>query len=535
MPRARQPAVVQPLFKTPPPKDPRWQYSLGPEFIEWTERHIRIPRGESRSAPLRWLPWQKEWWMECLRCDADRMFYYRLTILGVPKKNGKSAMIATRPVFHVFGDEDEADPWVAVGSNSDKQANIVFGDVKTMCELNDDIRAASQRFTGEIKLKDVLSGHPHIERVAASKGKLDGKDLSECDFDELHEAETETWRILTNGISGRERAMVNAATTAGFDKDTVLGRLYDKCERQAKGELPPDRTLMWWYGAPEGADFRDPKVWRLANPSLGLAVSEETLRHELTKNSEAEFRRYFLNQWTKTENLWVGHDVLDRCEYEEFELAGSAPTWVTWDAATKYDSTMVMTGQWLDWGPSERNPEGLPVLGVRVEHWERPVDMNGDPVAEWTLPMGEVRAHVEELPRRFDVQAIGFDPAFVTWEAQELENAGLPMVEIPQTDARMIPATQALYQLVTQERLAWFQTVVRRHIENSSVVTSRRGERLAKSKDRKANEAAVCLLMLAHLMMQPGEEEGFVLFVPKGEERGKGKEESEKDDGDVRV
>lgn len=535
MPRARPPAVVQPLFKTPPPAGPRWQYSLGPEFIAWTETHLRVPRGEGRSAPLRWQAWQKEWWNEALRCDEERNWFYRMALLGVPKKNGKSTMAAALAVWHVFGDQDEPDPWVAVGANADRQADIIFGDVKTFAELNADMKAAANLFRWEIRLKDMQSGHPHCERVAASKGKLDGKDCSLVDFDEVHEAERETWRILTNSIVGRRRAMVHGTTTAGFDLESVLGAIFEKGKRQAAGELPPDRTLLWWYGAPDGADFRDPRVWAQANPSYGETVNEEALRHELTKNSEAEFRRYFLNQWTKTENLWVGHDVLDRCEYEEFELAGSAPTWVTWDAATKYDSTMVMTGQWLDWGPSERNPEGLPVLGVRVEHWERPVDMNGDPVAEWTLPMGEVRAHVEELPRRFDVQAIGFDPAFVTWEAQELENAGLPMVEIPQTDARMIPATQALYQLVTQERLAWFQPVVRRHIENSSVVTSRRGERLAKSKDRKANEAAVCLLMLAHLMMQPGEEEGFVLFVPKGEERGKGKEESEKDDGDVRV
>lgn len=512
---------MQPLFKTPAPTDARWQYTMGPEFIAWTEAHIRIPRGESRAAPLRWLDWQKEWWMECLRCDEDRINYYRLAVLGVPKKNGKSGMVAAKGIYNVFGDEDELDPWVAVGSNSDRQADIVFGDAKTMATLDPDMAAASQRFRWEIKLKDLQSGHPHMERVAASKGKLDGKDLSELDFDELHEAEGESWRILSNGISGRPRAMVLAATTAGFDLDSVLGRIYLKAERQAKGEIPADRTLVWWYGAQAGADYRDPKVWRAANPSLGLAVSEETLAHELTKNSEAEFRRYFLNQWTKTENLWVGHELLDACELEEFELAPGAPTWVTWDAATKYDSTMVMAGQWFDWGPSERNPGGLPVLGVRVWEWSRPVDMNGDPVAEWTLPIAEVRARVEGLPREFDVQGIGFDPAFITWEAQELENQGLPMVEVPQTDARMIPGTQALYQLISQERFAFSQPVVRRHIEQSAVATSRRGERLVKAKDRKANEGAICAVMLAGLVMAGKEDEGFVLYVPPAGNREK--------------
>lgn len=287
---------------------------------------------------------------------------------------------------------------------------------------------------------------------------------------------------------------------------------------------------MWWYGAPDGADFRDPACWAASNPSYGVTVNADALRHELTKNSEAEFRRYFLNQWTKTENLWVGHELLDACELEEFELQPGAPTWATWDAATKYDTTMVMSGQWFDWGPSERNPGGLPVLGVRVEYWERPVDMNGDLVPSWTLPIAEVRAHVEGLGRRFDLKAIGFDPQFVTWEAQALENAGQPMVEIPQTDARMIPGTQALYQLIQQERFAFCQPVVRRHIDQSAVATTRRGERLVKGRDRKANEGAVCAVMLAGLVMGQEEEEGFVLYVPKGREQGAVSGEQEAND-----
>lgn len=518
MPRPRAAPIVQPLFKTPVPEDPRWQYTQGPEFIEWSERHLRIPRGEGRSTPLRWLPWQREWWMECLRCDEDRTWYYRLAVLGVPKKNGKSGMLAAIANWHVFGDEVEPDPWVAVGSNSDRQADIIFGDVKTMAELNADMKAAADLFRWEVRLKDLRSGHPHIERVAASKGKLDGKDLSMLAFDELHEAEPETWRILSNGIVGRERAMVVAATTAGFDLDSVLGRIYLKCRQQATGEIPADRTLMWWYGAQDGANYHDARVWRKSNPSLGLAVSEETLRHELSKNSEAEFRRYFTNQWTKTENQWVGRAMLEACEYDEFDLVPGEPTWVSWDAATKYDSTMVMAGQWLPWGPSERNPEGMPTFGVRIWHWERPVDMNGDPVQNWTLPIAEVREVVEELPRRYDVKGIAFDPAFVTWEAQELENAGLPMVEWPQNDSRMVPATQALYQLIQQDRFAFCQPVVRRHIENSAVATTRRGERLVKAKDRKANEGAVCALMVASLARQQTDEESFVMYVPPPEE-----------------
>lgn len=506
------PAVIEPVIRTPVPGDERWQYTLGPEFIAWTERHLRVPRGEGRSSPLRWEPWQKDWWNEALRCNEEREWYYRMALLGVPKKNGKSTMAAALAVWHVFGDQDEADPWVAVGANADRQADIIFGDCKTFAELNPDMKASANLFRWEIRLKDVQSGHPHCERVAASKGKLDGKDCSLVVFDEVHEAERETWRILTNSIVGRKRGMVHGTTTAGFDLETVLGGLYLKAVQQAAGAVPPDRTLLWWYGAPEGADYRDPEVWRRANPNYGNTVNEQALQHELTKNSEAEFRRYFANQWTKTESVWIDPALLDAAEAEPFDLVPGAKTWVSWDAATKYDSTMVMAGQWF-----ELEPGAPPVFGVTCWHWDRPYDMNGDRVAEWTLPMQEVRALVETLPRQYDVQAIGFDPAFITWEAQELENAGLPMVEVAQTDARMIPATQALYQLISEGRFLFHQPIVRRHIEQSAIVTSRRGERLAKAKDRKANEGAICALMLMSVALNPVEEEEFVLYIPREE------------------
>lgn len=523
MPRPRREPVVQPLIRTPVPTDPRWQFSMGPEFIAWTEEHLKIPRGEGRSQPLRWLAWQKEFWTEALRCDVDRNWYYRMVLLGVPKKNGKSAMSAALAIWHVFGDGDEADPWVAVGANADRQADIIFGDVKSMAELNDDMKAAANLFRWEVRLKDLQSGHPHIERVAASKGKLDGKDLSLVCFDEVHEAERETWRILTNGIVGRSRAMVFGTTTAGFEMDSVLGDIYAKAARQATGEIPGDRTMTWWYAAPDGADPRDPKTWAMANPSYGMSTTAVTIAHALTVNSIAAFCRYFLNLWTKTENMWVGHELLDAADVEEFALVPGQATWVSWDAATKYDSTMVMAGQWFDWGVSERNPAGKPTLAVQCWSWTRPVDMNGELVAEWTLPMSEVRELVESLPRQFDVKGIAFDPAFITWEAQELSNQGLPMVEWAQNDSRMVPATQALYQLLREERFVFFQAEIRRHIENSVAVTARRGERLVKGKDRKANEGAVCSLMVASLaMLQGTDEAGFVLFVPKAAAAGTG-------------
>lgn len=524
MARAR-PAVVQPLIKTPSPTDPRWQFSLGPDFIAWSEEHLRIPRGERRGQPMVWAAWQKEWFTEQLRCDEDGNLFYRMALLGVPKKNTKSGMSSALGVWHVFGDEYSTDPWVAISANSDRQADIIFGDAKTMAELNELMKSAANLYKWEVRLKGIESGHPHMERVAASKGNLDGKDCSLVLFDEVHEAERESWRILTNSIVGRPRAQVFATTTAGFDRESVLGDLFERGRRIATGELPPERFLMWWYGAPDGADYRSAKVWAAANPNYGITVTEETLRHELSKNTEAEFRRYFLNQWTKVENAFFPHGALADCEATgPFEFEDGAETFVGWDGSTRVDSTALVAGQWFD-------IDGEKVLCVKCWAWERPRDMNGDWDESWVIPMAEeVLPTLRGLFERYQVAGCAYDPAFITWEARELLKAGHPMIEWHQTDARMVPATAALYQLVINQRLLYFdEPTLVRHLENSvAKQTLRGGVRLTKGRERKANDLAIALAMVCGLAMPKDEEAtGVVAYIPGKEKEDEGGQETD--------
>ena len=58
------------------------------------------------------------------------------------------------------------------------------------------------------------------------------------------------------------------------------------------------------YGADEGDDWTDPKVWEKANPSLGITVGVDKVKAacESAKQNPAEensFRQLRLNQWVK--------------------------------------------------------------------------------------------------------------------------------------------------------------------------------------------------------------------------------------------
>lgn len=511
--------VPRPLVATPAPVDARWGYSLGDMFIAWTEAHLYIPRGPLRGQPLRWRPWQKEWWRECYRCDADGGLYYRLTILGVPKGNTKSGMGAADALWGMFGDPYEADPWVVVGATADKQADIIFGDTMTMAEVSPSLNEVSIRHKWQMRAK---GGPGRIERVAASKGKLDGKDPSLEELDEVHEMDRENWTILSNGIAKRQRAAVRGWTTAGFDEESVLFELYTLALRSMNGEADNARFLLWWYGAPEGADHRDPKVWAAANPMFGLTMTEDTIRHELSTKPESYFRRYFLNQWTKAEDAWLPQGAWERCRVEPFELEAGGETWMGWDASTKRDSTGLLLGQ-------KRVCEaGGAHVRIKGEAWERPLmpDGSGDP--DWRVPVGDVKERVRQLCETYEMRAIPYDPAFVTWAADDLEDQGLPMDEWPQSPQRMVPATARLYELVMvacegcgKPRLEHDgDPVLARHVGNVAArAMPGGGERLVKSARGKVIDLAIALAMMIGAMTKDEEGDGIVMYVPAKREK----------------
>ena len=59
------------------------------------------------------------------------------------------------------------------------------------------------------------------------------------------------------------------------------------------------------YGAAENEDWTDPKVWKKANPSLGITVGIDKVKAacESAKQNPGEensFRQLRLNQWGQT-------------------------------------------------------------------------------------------------------------------------------------------------------------------------------------------------------------------------------------------
>lgn len=462
--------------------------SLGKQVADWIQKYCVYPSGPQIGQPFRLMDWQREFLDGLYECDEDGNLKHRWALLGVPKGNGKSPLVACDALFHLLGDPYEPDPWVVCSAASDKQADIVFGAAKTICELSPPLREATERYRWEIRPK----GAPgKMERVAASQGRLDGKLISKLIMDELHEWSLENWIVLQGGARKRQRSQVVQTTTAGFDKESVCYREYEKCQRGSA-----DNYLFRWFGAPDGADHRDTRVWRDSNPSMDVIITEDMLADAVANIPESQFRRYHLNQWVEAEEIWLPAGAWDACKVEPFELEPGLPTFVGWDASTKHDSTAVIAAQ----------VKGGRVY-VKAKIWERPLDPNNNPVEDWAIPGAEVENYVRELWRLFKAREIAYDPAFITWKAQELATEGAPMLEFPQSDIRMMTATQTTYEAIKDKIIAHDgDPVLTRHIRSAMAVqTARGGQRLTKGKQRRIHnmiDGAVALTMAADRAMR---------------------------------
>jgi len=525
-PAGKQPAgpVWRDYLKVAKPTGP----TRGWECIRWVEAHCVFTNDRWIGKPFRLLPWQKYVILALFTVGADGLRVARWALVGIAKKNGKTELAAALALFFAFGPsgpdgEPEPAALVVCAAGNDDQADLVFGAARRMCELSPTLSQVTEVYEAEIVCPSLPGSK--VRRVAAAakatSSTLDGPNIYVVVCDELHcwegsRAEM-VWDTLTNGGVTRRQPLVLQITTAGFERDSVCGRQYDYGLSVAHGEVDDPAFLFWWVEPPEGADHTDPAVIEASNPSFGLIMGLPFYLDQLTKKTEAVFRRFFLNQWTEAEETWLGHGTWEALAVPRFTLDRHRPAWTGTDAATRHDSTAHVVAQWHDCtaacpGWKEGLDDGRAVDGavrklrLRAAVWERPMDpRTRKPLDGWRLPIAEVEQRLRSWWRLLgeELQSCGYDPALFERSAQALEAEGLPMEEYPQSDARMVPACQRLYQLAMESLIEHDgDPVFARHMRNAVAVQTRGGDggwRLSKgkSKARKMDAAIAAAIAVA--------------------------------------
>lgn len=279
----------------------------------WIEGLCKLKTGKWRGRPLRLMPWQQDWiyrlygWVHgdtgLRRFDQAGLF--------VAKKNGKSPLAAAQSLYHLVGDGEPA-PEVYINACSREQAGIIYRDAAAMVRMEAELRDIIQPLPSQKRLLcEELDGFL-VANSFESENK-DGVQASFTVFDELHrQPNDELWNVFQYAGDSREQPLLVFITTAGSDTNTVCYRQYQRCLALERGDNVELNFLGIVHGPREAnPDVNDRKVWRMANPSMGVTIDEKKFAAQVEAAKAggpatlANFKRLKLNIWTKEDEKFV--------------------------------------------------------------------------------------------------------------------------------------------------------------------------------------------------------------------------------------
>ena len=471
----------------------------GDDVIDFVQTFCRLTKGEEAGRPIALQGWQQQLLRDMFRLRTDGLRQYRTALVGLGRKNGKSLIGSCMGLYGLVADgEPGAEVYSCAGDR--QQARIVFGEAKKMVQMDPDLSRELTLYKDAIEFKRTGG----VYRVLSADAELQqGLNPSFVIFDEVHvQPDEDLWNTMVLGMGTRRQPFMVGITTAGYDDETLLGRLYKYGKRIESGEVDDTKFFFRWWEARDGCDWRDEEEWHRANPSMAEGTLRiEALRADARTTPEHEFRRYHLNMWTATATAWLPYGAWEACRDDDLELDESLPLFVGIDVALRNDSTAVVCAQ----RQGERTV-------VRAKVWENPYPEDDSRHADWRLNIFEVEEHLKALRARFPAPAttiddvvkpgpeFAYDPAYFHRSAAILEGEGLAMVEYPQHDSRMVPASQGLYQLVVEGKIAHDgDPTLARHVANATADQKPRGWRLSKPKgSRRKIDAAIALAIAAH-------------------------------------
>jgi phage terminase large subunit-like protein len=452
--------------------------------------------GGNAGEPMVMRPWQSQAIGRIFARRKDGRLKHRQALWLLPRKNGKSALGAGIALFGMVYGPTGGEVYSCAADK--EQARIVFGTAKKMVEMQPNFSGYFKTYRDAIEFLPTATVYRVLSAEAFTKEGLNPHLVL---FDEVHaQPNRELWDVMSLATGARREPLMLGISTAGVKTDSTGGdslcyTLHQYGQQVASGEIDDDAFYYEYWGAPEGANHLDPAVWESANPGFDDIVSAEDLRSAVKRTPENEYRTKRLNQWVSTATAWLPAGAWDECADPERVIPDGMDVVLGFDGSFNNDSTALVV-------ISCPEPGQLPHIDV-VEAWEKPREAAND----WAVPIFDVEEAIRDACRRWQVREIVCDPFRWARTYQILESEGLPIVEFPQSPARMVPATQRFYEAVLNHGLTHSgDPRLARHVGNTVVRTDARGSRISKdskASPRKIDLAVASVMGLERALAEP--------------------------------
>jgi phage terminase large subunit-like protein len=431
----------------------------GEHFAWWAEQYCEQSVDVFAGQPLVLEQWQREFFDEALAVDEDGNPVWSSVCAVLPRKQGKTTMLAAYAVWHCL--EHDGSPEILLAASSDRQAGRLFEAVAAFVRRNDFLRSQFhvRDYAGEISRVD---GQGKILRLSSDPERLHGYNPSLVIVDELHAwlapRLRRAWAALTTAGGARKSAQVFTITTAGesHTRDSgILGRLIDGNERQSdvekNGALTVSRnfagrTLVWKYEATT-TDPHDTKAVKAANPASWITedyLAKQAANPELSPD---EFLQLHACVWTDgSRRAWIQRAAWQSLEMPGLVVPDGAELFVGVDSALTDDTTAVAWAWRIP--DSDRIGVKCHVIGAR-----RGVACH-ELVAERTMDPRIAIEVIERLAKDHPIREVAYDPNRFELAARMLDEKGFRVADAWGKRANQTRAWAALFDNVQTGRIA---------------------------------------------------------------------------------
>lgn len=277
----------------------------GKKCVDWIEKYCYLTEGEKAGSRVKLMLWQK-WIIYSIFCfygDIEtEIFDENGEYLGIGKKyqrivndvlivigsgNSKTTFIAF-VVAYVMYSNCLPSPKVYIGSNAYKQSKICFDVVKKVIERNPVLSqyAKIRQTIGEIEIPQT---NAKVIAMSSQGDNYEGIIPALLIIDEIHAMPTNTYASNLRKSTKRSDKLIIELTTQGICRGGYLDERLELANSLLNEESPQsdDKKFFAIFEQKneeevfKAFETNDIKIWRKANPSLGVAVSVEELKDKV--------------------------------------------------------------------------------------------------------------------------------------------------------------------------------------------------------------------------------------------------------------
>lgn len=414
--------------------------------IDWIEYTCTFTAGECAGRPFK-----LEWWQKALVALVFGWYSvkrnirrYREILIYVPRKNGKTELMAAINNYILFVDGEPAAQIYSVAA-AYKQAAIVWETSKLMIKnsplLLDNCFCYTKTITHD-------ATNSFYMPFTAEEKTAHGLNAHSVTVDELHACDEKTVVVMETSQGARVQPLFWYTTTADFDRpESICNKTHVRAKKIRDGHMKDPAFLPAIFEAEKEDDWHSVDTWKKANPNYGISIQIDIFMRDYNKacnepSFENTFKRLRLNMKTEQSRRWIELGLWDKCAEpfdRDLENFRGARCYGGLDLASTTDTACFLL-MFPDLGfkiipfffiPEATATEKSKTDRVPYRQWEKDGLITLTPGIR--IDFAFIKAKIIEVCDIVDMVALGFDPyAAVQLSLDLTENHDIPMMKVRQ-------------------------------------------------------------------------------------------------------